>query len=292
MSPTPTVSLSKSFRIVGYFYEGSTLSEIQYDKLTHINYAFLLPRSDGSFEKLLNAALLEDIVKQAHLHDVKVLISVGGWGYHDAFTALAADPTDRARFVENLAAFVEENHLDGADIDWEYPRAGVSDQDFLRLIEELRTAMVGRLLTTAVVTHGTNAEGIPKETLDLFDFINIMVYDGSGPNHASMELAEKALDYWFARGLQAEKAVLGVPFYARPPGIPYWKLVQADPQAAYQDTFQYEDTLVNYNGIPTIQQKTKLALEQASGIMIWALNHDTADDLSLLSAIYQVVVEK
>jgi hypothetical protein len=53
-----------------------------------------------------------------------------------------------------------------------------------------------------------------------------------------------------------------------------------------------------YNGIPTIQAKTSLAMSTGGGIMAWDLSQDshcptggcTADapDLSLLSAIYAV----
>jgi len=42
-----------------------------------------------------------------------------------------------------------------------------------------------------------------------------------------------------------------------------------------------------YNGIPTVQAKTHLAMEDASGVMFWALDHDAQGELSLVNAIYQ-----
>jgi GH18 family chitinase len=48
---------------------------------------------------------------------------------------------------------------------------------------------------------------------------------------------------------------------------------------------------LNYNGIPTIQQKTRLAMERAGGVMIWALDHDSHNETSLLNAIFQTVQE-
>jgi hypothetical protein len=54
--------------------------------------------------------------------------------------------------------------------------------------------------------------------------------------------------------------------------------------------FTYGGNEERYNGIPTIQKKTQLALQNASGIMFWALNHDAAGDLSLVNAIHQLVV--
>jgi hypothetical protein len=47
-----------------------------------------------------------------------------------------------------------------------------------------------------------------------------------------------------------------------------------------------------YNGIPTVQQKTRLAMNKTTGIMFWALDHDAHGDLSLVKAIYQTAHSK
>jgi len=216
-----------------------------------------------------------------------VSISVGGWGWDAQFEEMAADPESRSAFVQNLKAFVDEYQLDGTDIDWEYPDAGQSSQNFLALIKELRTAMPDKLLTTAVVSHGdANGLGVPAESFDLFDFVNVMTYDG--PDHGTMEQFEQGLAYWSARGLPRDKIVMGVPFYGDP-NTAYFKIVQADPAAAQLDSFDYSGTTLHYNGIPTIQTKTRIAMEEAAGIMFWALDHDAQGELSLVNAIYQTV---
>jgi hypothetical protein len=145
----------------------------------------------------------------------------------------------------------------------------------------------GKLLTAAVVALGPNGEGVSSETFDLMDFVNIMAYDGAGPEHSPYQYAEDALAYWHGRGLSADKSVLGVPFYSHPsPYTPYRKLVVNNPEAAEADQTVYLGTTVNYNGLPTMRHKTELAMQQASGVMIWTLAHDTADATSLLAAIY------
>jgi chitinase len=45
--------------------------------------------------------------------------------------------------------------------------------------------------------------------------------------------------------------------------------------------------IMYYNGIPTIKNKTQLAMKNAAGIMIWELMYDVADRKSLLNAIYE-----
>jgi GH18 family chitinase len=289
-SPEPTVIPSTSapasqFIILAYATDGIFADIIPYEKLTHINYSFLTPKADGTFNTINNAWKLKQIVQDAHEHGVKVSISVGGWGWDAQFEELAANPETRRAFVENLKAFVVEYGLDGTDIDWEYPDPGQSSQDFLTLIQELRTAMPDKLLTTAVVSYGDdNGLGVPNESFALFDFVNIMTYDG--PDHGTMEQFERGLAYWSARGLPKEKIVMGAPFYGDP-GLPYHKIVQADPSAAQTDSFDYYGTTYHYNGIPTLQAKTRIAMEKANGMMFWALDHDAQGELSLLNAIYQ-----
>lgn len=278
---------SPPFIILAYATEGIIPERIPYDKLTHINYSFLTPKTDGTFNPITSDWKLEQIVKTAREHDVYVSISVGGWGWDAQFEELAARAESRSAFVRNLTAFVDEYQLDGADIDWEYPEPGQSSQNFLALIQELRAAMPDKLLTTAVVSYGDdNGAGIPSESFEMFDFINVMTYDG--PDHGTMEQFERGLSYWSGRGVPKEKIVMGVPFYGEPV-TPYFKIVQADPAAAQLDTFDYSGVKVHYNGIPTIQIKTRIAMERAAGIMFWALDHDAQGDLSLVNAIHQTV---
>ncbi len=272
------------FRIVAYATDGIIESLIPYDKLTHINYSFLTPKEDGTFNPLNNGWKLKLIAQNAHTHNVKVLISVGGWGWDKQFETVAADPALRSVFVQNLKAFVDEYQLDGADVDWEYPDAGASAQNFLALIQELHSAMPDKELTTAVVSHGENGMGILPETFALFDFINVMTYDG--PDHGTMKQFEQGLVFWTARGLPKEKIVMGIPFYGDP-DLPFFKIVAEDQSAAQTDAFDYFGTTFHYNGIPTVQAKTKLAMQQANGIMFWTLDFDTQGELSLVNAIYQ-----
>src|SRR5262245_62035139 len=74
------VVLPNGFKSVGYMpsWAGS-VNSIQYGKLTHINYAFILPNSNGSLQGLDNPSKLSSLVSLAHANNVKVSIAVGGW---------------------------------------------------------------------------------------------------------------------------------------------------------------------------------------------------------------------
>lgn len=290
-SPTAAQPQPEPFKVIAYVTAAVIPELIPYDQLTHINYSFLIPEADGRFTPLINSWKLNNIVSAAHEADVQVLISVGGWGWDAQFETIAADPALRAEFVRNLTTFVDEYNLDGVDMDWEYPDPGPSAENFLALIQELRQAMPpDKLLTTAVVSYGATGEGILSATFPLFDFVNIMTYEG--PDHGSMEQFQTGLTYWRERGLPPEKMVMGLPFYAEPGGVLYRKLVEADPQNALSDSIEWNGAPIHYNGIPTVQTKTEMAMAQAGGIMFWTLEHDTLDELSLLTAIHQTVQQK
>jgi len=274
--------------LIGYATDAVVLETIPFDKLTHINFAFLIPNNDGSFAALDNPSKVKSLVQLSHQNNVKVLISIGGWGWDAQFEEVAADPQKRVTFIREALKVIGEYEFDGVDIDWEYPDPGKSAQNYAALIRELRNALPDKLLTTAVISSGDeNGLGIPPETFAPLDFINVMTYDE--PGHASMEQFQAGLDYWLGRGVPPEKLVMGIPFYSRPGEIPFRKLVQSDPAAAQTDTFNYNGNQEHYNGLATVQKKTLLALDRASGIMFWTLEQDADGNLSLLNTINQTI---
>jgi GH18 family chitinase len=288
------VAAAGDFKIVGYMpsWQG-TASEIQYSKLTHINYAFIRPTTTGGLTAVDNSSKLSSIVSLAHANGVKVCIAVGGWSdlNNTDFQVMAANASYRANFINNLVSLINTYQLDGVDIDWEYPVDGQDPANFTTLMTELGNAMHsrGKILTAAVSAQGYYANGVQSGVFNAVDFLNIMVYDGgSGADHSPYSYAVSSLNYWQSRGLPASKTVLGVPFYARPS----WKafrtllLEGANPN---QDTYNGD----YYNGINTIKQKTNLAFDRGlGGMMMWELSQDATGSNSLLSAIKQVVDER
>lgn len=279
-----------TFKVVGYMPSWSgSVSQIQYSKLTHINYAFLLPTPTGGLRAIENPSKLQSLVTNAHNNNVKVLIAVGGWnnGNDSDFESLAANSTYRTSFVNNMVNFVNQYNLDGVDIDWEYPDAGASANNYVALMTQLATAMHtrGKLLTAAVI--GENGGSILSSVFAQVDFLNLMAYDYNNFDHATYNYATQSINYWKGRGLPVEKTVLGVPFYGRPSWESFAQLVArgANP---YADVFSN----VGYNGISTIKQKTNLAFDQGGGIMMWELSQDATGANSLLSAIHEVVLQR
>ncbi|MGM8227491.1 glycosyl hydrolase family 18 protein [Cellvibrio sp. ARAG 10.3] len=278
-------------KVVGYMPSwAGNATAIQYNKLTHINYSFVLPNANGSLQGVPNPSKLQSIVTLGHANGVKVLIAVGGWndGNDSAFEALAANASTRTAFVNNLINLVEQYNLDGVDMDWEYPDPGASADNYALLMGQLSNALRarGKLLTAAVVASGYTGGGVKAEVFNYIDFLNLMAYDGgNGSTHSPYSYAVSSLNYWLGRGLPKEKAVLGVPYYARPSWSAYNTLVGANAANACRDSNGSD----YWNGIPTIRQKAQLARSQAGGIMTWELSQDTNGANSLLTAMYEAV---
>ena len=279
-----TSAIPTGFKVVGYMPSwAGAVNQVQYSKLTHINYAFVIPTSSGGLGAIDNIPKLQSLVSTAHANGVKVSISIGGWndGNDSGFESLAANSGSRTNFVNNIVNMVNQYNLDGADIDWEYPDDGASSNNYSTLMQQLSTALhnQGKLLTAAVISG--DGSSIQSNVFGYVDFLNLMAYDGEGSNHSPYLLASSSLSYWLGRGLPKAKAILGVPFYGREPYTSYSDIL-AGGGSPNSDTWNG----IGYNGIPTIQSKTTLALNQGGGIMMWELSQDATGANSLLSAIF------
>ncbi len=276
------------FKVVGYLptWAGS-VSNIQFSKLTHVNYAFLIPTSTGGYQPIENASKLQSLVTAAHANGVKVLVSVGGGGGGNGFHSIVANSTYRTNFANNMLALANQYNLDGIDIDWEYPADGTEANNFLLMMQTLSATMHqnGKLCTIAVI--GDFGSHIVTGVFATVDYLTIMAYDDNDYQHSTYSVAVRCMNYWRGRGVPASKAILGVPFYCRPTWETYAQLLAmgADP---YSDTYNGK----GYNGITTIKNKTNLAFDQGGGIMMWELSGDVSGQFSLVSAIHEVVVNR
>lgn len=255
---------------VGYFNgggdvtagPGGDIDKLDVRQITHLNYSFGLVYNDEKDET--NAALKDparlhqiwlspkvqaDLRKIPALRrqnpELKVLLSVGGWGAR-GFSGAAASEESRAAFIRSAQEIVAQYGLDGIDLDWEYPVNGAwglvasqpADRDnFTALLKELRAAFGQKKLVTIAV--GANAES-PKSWVDvkaiapLLDYINLMTYDMAyGTQYFNSNLydstrwptvvaadkysADFVVNNYLAAGLKPGQMNLGIGFYGRVP---------------------------------------------------------------------------
>lgn len=296
------------FKVVGYFpsWKPDKLSSVDFNVVTHVCYAFAIPKKDGKLRPLENPKTAKALIRSAHKNGAKVLLSVGGWDYNGTplegvFMEATRTKAKRKAFAKNIVAMCKKYGFDGVDMDWEHPRmdgGSAKRYEDLMLLLSKKLHAQDLLLTAAVLSGATpdgniyyDAAAHTNAVLNAVDFINVMAYDGGdGERHSSYQFAVNCGKYWKkTRGLPAHKVVLGVPFYARPGWADYGTILKSVPGANKKDHVTYNGMEVYYNGVSTITKKARYAKKNLGGIMIWELTMDTSNQKkSLLQAIGKV----
>jgi GH18 family chitinase len=291
-----------SFKVVGYIGGGNfgKLDSIELNKLTYLNLAFANPDKDGYLVMDDNADVSIGVTK-GHAANLKVYISLGGGGRPDTvFWKAALQPKNRSAFIRKIVKYVEENNLDGVDVDIEgnlFPYIGFTYGPF---VVELKQALHAKGKGMSCALGAVDLDPVvTNEALEAYDFINVMVYDKTGvwrPDvvgpHSPFSYAEDAIKYYTSdRNIPPANITLGLPFYGfdfTPPAryIDFSEIIRQDPGNAYRDSIGRR----YYNGIPMIARKAMLAKKSSlGGVMIWELACDTQGDLSLLRALDQTL---
>lgn len=292
-----------SFKIVGYYSLQAAMTvdpdSVPFDKLTHVNLWFLNPDSLGNFNQDLSG--LSRFISNAHDQQVKVLVSIGGGSKQSQYRQLLKD-SHRKKLIDNLIQIVNTLQLDGVDVDLE---GDDIDENYEKFVVELAKELKSqdKLITAAIAVY--YKEKLTDKALAQYDFVNIMSYDRTGPwnpqkpgPHATFTHAWEDLDYFGEeRSIPKEKMVLGVPFYgygydlsltAPATSMNYGEITATFPGSENVDEWEMPDgKILYYNGIHTIKQKTALAKDKASGIMIWQIRGDASGKKSLLNAIHE-----
>ena len=236
--------------IVAYVFPQNTLlqqGQIDPRAVTRINYAFANIQDGrmvtGHPDDAANLAFLTALRKENP--SLTILVSVGGWLWSGGFSDAVLTEESRKKFIESAMEFIQTNHLDGLDIDWEYPGMPGAGHPFRRqdgsnfnlLLKALRAEFnkEGKKGTRLYLTiaAGASDEFLAHtemaEAQRYLDTVNLMAYDyyepGSGPiagHHAPLFTspadpikvsADASMRAFERAGVPARKLVLGAPFY-------------------------------------------------------------------------------
>jgi len=235
---TPRAATTDEGKVcVGYVYQRPRA--INFSLYTHLCHAFVTADENGKIQTSRNCPN-KDLVTDAHKAGVKILLSLGGWGWDKQFAAIMSKPEAEARYVAAVLAIVEEYDYDGIDLDWEYPDTKAEVVGFERLSRHFRKELdalgskKGRRLiqTMAAAAYPPTLKWLTNELLlETMDWVNVMTYDYAGDStnyagHHSPLFAssrqpgrplstELSMKYLVERGMPANRLAVGFPLYGK-----------------------------------------------------------------------------
>lgn len=297
----PNSTPKPNFRVLGYLYSSSDLKagfqQVDLSLITDLNIAFINPDAQGSFTTNPEYA---NVLSAAHNKNVRVFFSIGGGSPPPHLKELVATAEGRSKLVEGIVKLLDTYDFDGVDIDLENDLINEHYAPFVYAVAKAVKAK-NKLVTAALAKW--NSDKIADSTLAKYDFINVMSYDATGPwnpgnagPHSTYSMAVNDFKYYTeTRKIASGKILIGLPFYGygfngAPVSMNYKDIIRDYPGSELKDEINIGGGTVYYNGITTIQSKTKFAVDHgASGVMIWQLLQDSKDDKSLLKAINNTI---
>jgi len=229
-------------RVLSY-YSGPTeaLDNYNVNQMTHIIFCFgRLNGNRFSVRSQRDTATIEKMVSlKSKNPDLKVLLSLGGWGGCKTCSDVFATRQGRKEFTESIKEHYDYFKVDGLDLDWEYP--GISGypghkfmpadkKNFTKLVNELRKLGYGYELSFAAGSSQRYIDSAVQwnRVMKKVDYVNLMTYDHSGPgsrtamHHTSLysspgqpRSADLTVRTLLSLGVPREKLIVGGAFYGK-----------------------------------------------------------------------------
>ena len=321
-----TELLSAQGAVVGYVNPNGVNnpnypSNEQLNRLTHIMVVDIGCNTNGTLKKGVNLpnnwsgtngftnSWLTGLVSRAHTKGIKVSICISG----DTEFIGATSSTYINTFVSKIVDFVNDNGLDGVDIDWEKLGALTSTQwnnQYITLFTKLRAnlPLCKRISVALPTAHpgypqpGFYPDGIPAQIWGKVDAIHLMTYDNGPegvlwPTHSHAGSANGHINNWASWGASQSPAIttikklhVGCAFFGWHP------VVGKDNGGSKVFYKNYATQLCNNKGDDLTDVATKVNYCYGNnpnnsvfgGVMFWELSYDLTDATnpnSLLNAI-------
>ncbi|MBP6670331.1 MAG: hypothetical protein KA180_12845 [Gemmatimonadales bacterium] len=234
---------ARPFVVVGYYPgDASAVHAYPVGDLTHLIYSFgHLQGAALAIDSVAARTTIPALVALKRRHpDLKVLLSLGGWGGCGPCSEVFATDSGRRAFARSVGRLGDSLGTDGIDLDWEYPaipgfpghRHDPADREhFTALVAALREALGPRGEITFAAggfTEYLQASVDWARVMPLVDRVHLMSYDlvhgvSTRTGHhtplystpAQVESVDHAVRLLDSLGVPRRKVVIGAAFYAR-----------------------------------------------------------------------------
>lgn len=233
----------QNFTVIAYYAGRTTMIDsFEVEKLTHLIFSFCHLKGDTL--SVSNARDSATILRMVQLKkrnpNLKIILSLGGWGGCKTCSAVFSTKKGRRVFARSTKELNNYFGTDGIDLDWEYPVIegfpghAFSPQDkpnFTALVKRLRKKL-GKKNEITFAAGGFNSyidSSIDwKNVMPLIDRVNLMSYDLVGGfstlsgHHTALystpkqpESVDNGVKKLIAAGVPSNKIAIGAAFYGR-----------------------------------------------------------------------------
>ncbi len=234
---------AKHLAVIGYYAGRPTaVDSFPTEKLTHVIFSFC--HLNGNRLWIQNArdsmTLVALVGLKAKHPQLKVIVSLGGWGGCQTCTTVFSTDSGRREFVQSTRELLDNFHADGIDLGWEYPALEnvpgyayyPADKDNFTAVVQLLRKTLGKKAEISFAAGGftdylrTSIDW--KQVAPLVNYINLMSYDlingyakQTGHHTAlysrpeQVESTDHAIRWLDSAGVPLRKVAIGMAFYAR-----------------------------------------------------------------------------
>ncbi len=256
-SITPTSERNNDFSIIAYYAgNGQDLDKYDWSQVTHVIYSFChLKGNELAVDNAEDSIAIRNLVALKKEHkQLKVLLSLGGWGGCKTCSPVFSSQQGRKDFAKSVKKLMKTYEADGLDLDWEYPGIegypghpylSEDKQNFTALVRVLRKKM-GKEAVLSFAAGGFKTyfdHSIEwDKVMPIVDYVNLMSYDLVGgystvtghhtPLYSNQQQEVSTVygvEYLLQLGVPASKIVIGAAFYGRS-----WEQVENINNGLYQ----------------------------------------------------------
>jgi len=252
-----SLTAQSSYKIIAYYTgNGEAIRQWPVEKLTHIIFSFLKVQNDTlCFHNEKQENSLKQLVElKKQYPQLKIMVSVGGWGGFFFCSRLFADAAHRENFAKTSVSLFKQYGIDGLDLDWEYPAiegypghayTKGDKNNFTELVRALRKEMGNDYLLTFAAGGFISylEQSIDWEAvMPLVDFVNLMTYDLVGGyatvtgHHTPLqgyrpgqESTANCVNWLLKHHVSSQQLIIGAAMYAR-----VWENVPGIDHGLYQ----------------------------------------------------------
>ena len=238
-----TVKTKHIPQVIAYYSgDGTSIQNYDLEGVDQLIYSFLhLKGNELALDDVQDSISLQQLTGLKTIYpELKVLISLGGWGGCKTCSEVFNTPEGRKEFAASTAQIIADYNADGIDLDWEYPVVQgppghlhqEADRDnFTKLLLQLRQHLPKKSFLSFA------ACGFPEyleraidweKVMPLVDYVNLMSYDMVGGyskttgHHTPLyytptqiRSADQAIQYLINHGVPSQKIIIGAAFYGR-----------------------------------------------------------------------------